>query len=188
MFAAFLDANVLVPVTLTDTMLRAAEMGLFRPIWSETVLAEVRAAVARVDPQLAPSRIESRFRAMRPAFPEATARGWEPLVNQISLPDASDRHVAAAWLAGADAIVTNNLRDFPETALEPFGLHAVDADTFLRDMLDLAPEAMIHAIKQQAADTAKPPLSTDDVLIALGRAGAREFVSALRAAGRAAAS
>ena len=36
----FLDANVLVPIALTDLLLRAGEDGLIDPHWSPEVLAE----------------------------------------------------------------------------------------------------------------------------------------------------
>jgi hypothetical protein len=39
--AAF-DANVLFPFTLRDTLLRAAEAGVYQLYWSEAILEEVR--------------------------------------------------------------------------------------------------------------------------------------------------
>jgi hypothetical protein len=68
MFTAFLDANVLVPVALAGTTLRAAEAGLFAPTWSSKVFVEAKKAIRRIHPDLAPSRIESRFRAMDSGF------------------------------------------------------------------------------------------------------------------------
>ncbi|MDR0592695.1 MAG: PIN domain-containing protein [Bifidobacteriaceae bacterium] len=184
MFTAFLDANALVPVALADTILRAAEEGLFAPKWSEKVEGEAKEAIASIHPDLSPSRIESRFKAMNSAFPDACVHGWEPLVGQIALPDADDRHVvAAAWLSRADAIVTANMADFPEAALAGCGLHAVNPDDFLLDLLDLAPAALARIVKQQAEDAGQPPLSSEDVMIALGRAGAGRFVTEVRKAG-----
>lgn len=40
-FGAVLDANVLIPAALRDTLLRAAQQGLYSPYWSEMILAEV---------------------------------------------------------------------------------------------------------------------------------------------------
>jgi hypothetical protein len=37
---AVLDACVLVPIALADTLLRVAEKGLYRPLWSARILAE----------------------------------------------------------------------------------------------------------------------------------------------------
>jgi predicted nucleic acid-binding protein len=181
MFTAFLDANALVPVALADTVLRAAEARLFAPMWSSRVFAEAKEAIRRIRPGLAPSRIESRFRAMDLSFPDARVSCWEPLVEQIDLPDPDDRHVvAAAWLGKADAIVTANIGDFPADALEPCGLHAVHPDDFLLDLFDLAPNLVRGIMATQAADASQPPLDVEDVLIALGRAGAGKFVAEFR--------
>lgn len=49
--------------------------------------------------------------------------GYESLIRSLSLPDEDDRHVlAAAIRCGADSIVTFNLKDFPQSALEPYGI------------------------------------------------------------------
>jgi predicted nucleic acid-binding protein len=179
-----LDANALVPMALADTLMRAAERGLFVPLWSERIIGEVRRAVLNARPSLSPTRVDARLRAMRETFPEASVAGWEPLVATIELPDPLDCHVvAAAVLARADAIVTANLEDFPESGLRPLGLHAVSPDTFLCDLLDLAPRVMARVIEDQAADARNPPLSANDVVIALGLAGARDFAKAVAQSG-----
>jgi hypothetical protein len=49
-YAAVLDACVLVPVVLADTLLRVAEKGLYRPVWSERILAEAREAIEEIHP------------------------------------------------------------------------------------------------------------------------------------------
>jgi predicted nucleic acid-binding protein len=163
MLTAFLDANAMVPVALADTILRAAEAGLFAPMRSSRVFAEAKEAIRRIHPDLAPSRIESRFRAMDLSFPDACVSGWEPLVGRIDLPDPDDRHVvAAAWLGNADAIVTADTGDFPTDALEPFGLHAVRPDDFLLDLFDLAPDLVHAIIATQAADASQPPLDVEE--------------------------
>jgi hypothetical protein len=41
---------VLVPVALADTLLRVAEKGLYRPLWSERILGEAQAAIAEIHP------------------------------------------------------------------------------------------------------------------------------------------
>lgn len=189
MFTAFLDACVLLPVALGDTLLRAAEADLYRPAWSPRVQDEVRRAFSRVRPDLPPSRIEARLRAADRVFPDALTTGYEPLEAGVALPDPDDRHVvAAAVTARADAVVTANLADFPDATLGPLGLHAVGPDDFLLDLLDLAPGRMARLVEEQAAATSRPSLTVADVLIALGRAGAPRFASAVRSARRGVAS
>jgi hypothetical protein len=43
-----LDANVLVPIHLTDLLLRLAEAETYRPLWSEQVLQEIERNLPKV--------------------------------------------------------------------------------------------------------------------------------------------
>ena len=182
MLTVFLDANVLVPVALADTILRCAERELFRPAWSERVLTEAKQAILTVNPDLSPSRVDYRLTSMRQAFPEATVTNYEKLIEQVHLPDPDDRHVvAAAHRYGADLIVTNNLKHFPKGELFRHSLEVVNADHFLQDMLDLAPNTLVKVITSQAADMKNPPRNVSDILITLGRAGVTGFVQDYRA-------
>jgi len=50
----------------------------------------------------------------------------------LSLPDTGDLHVlSAAIQCDAQHIVTENMRDFPKEALEPYDIEAIEADEFL---------------------------------------------------------
>jgi predicted nucleic acid-binding protein len=183
MFTAFLDANVLVPVHLCDTMLRCAEADLYRPVWSEKVLDEARRAIHAIHPDLSESRIASRFSNMNTAFPFSliAKRHWEGMVPGIHVPDPNDRHVvAAAAAAGADVIVTANIRDFPIAELAEYSLERVDPGTFLRDMLDLNPEAVRHALHMQICNLRRPPMTIQMLLDRLLRANVAEFVADYR--------
>jgi hypothetical protein len=72
--------------------------------------------------------------------------GWEPL-------DPDDRYVVAAARAGrADVIVTNNLVDFPPSAL-PAPLTRQSLEDFLLDALDLHPDQVITAVRAIASRT-----------------------------------
>lgn len=181
MFVAFLDACVLLPVALADTLLRAAEHGLFRPSWSREVLDEVRRAFLAVRQDLDPSRIDVRLRAMDDTFPDASTAPTSSADDRLGLPDPKDEHVVqSARAARADIIVTANLRDFPADRLGPPGLAAVGPDDFLLDQLDLSPETMLAVVCEQAAAARKPSRSVADVLLALGRAGAPGLAGRVR--------
>jgi len=172
-YTAVLDACVLVPIALADTLLRAAEKGLYRPLWSGRILAEAQAATEEIHPGIDAGK---RFAQMREAFGDAMVAGWEELEPAIRLPDPDDRHVvAAAAQAGAQGIITANVRDFPAAALRPLGLEAVHPDDFLLDQLDLSPPTLIQVIREQAAHTRRPPLTPRDLATLLGRAGVPGF-------------
>lgn len=180
-YTALLDACVLVPVALADTLLRLAEHDLFRPLWSERILEETTAAIVRVHPELGDGRAVRRSQAMRSAFPDALVTGWQPLVDGIDLPDANDRHVVAAAVRGrADAIVTANTKDFPPEALSGLGIAVRSPDAFLLDHLDLAPAATIQALQAQAFATRRPPITIAALLDHLAACGVPAFVEAVR--------
>ncbi|ACU54552.1 conserved hypothetical protein [Acidimicrobium ferrooxidans DSM 10331] len=175
-YAVVLDACVLVPVTLADTLLRLAELGLYRPLWSKRILAEATKATVEVHPNIPREVLEQRFREIERAFEDACVRGWHPLEHGLTLPDPDDRHVVAAALAGgADAIVTRNLRDYPRGALADLTIEVTHPDDFLLDQLDLAPKAVLDAIEQQAANTRQPSLTPRDVIARLARCGVPTF-------------
>jgi len=126
---ATLDADVLLPITLADTLLRLAEEGFYRPHWSAEVLDEVvRNLVTKFG--LAPSAARKRVDHMTGAFPEALVAGYQRLVPTMAN-DPKDRHVlAAAIRSGSQVIVTRNLRHFPIELLREFDIEAQPPDLF----------------------------------------------------------
>ncbi len=56
--AVVLDACVLLPIALADTLLRIAEKGLYRPLWSDRILAETQAAIEEIHPGI---DVQKRF-------------------------------------------------------------------------------------------------------------------------------
>lgn len=179
-FPAVLDACVLFPFSLRDTLLRLAERALYDVFWSDRILEEMTRNIiedAGVDPAAA-QRLES---IMRGAFeealvsPEAVDRLEEAMTN-----DPKDRHVlAAAVVARAEVIVTANLPDFAQEACEPFGITAMHPDDFLLVLQAKAPAVVLKVLQQQASDLKTPPLSLQELLDSLGREVPR-FVAAVR--------
>jgi len=118
---------------------------------------------------------------MERAVPDCLVTGYESLIEGFSLPDPNDRHVlAAAVRAGAQAIVTFNLSDFPVAVLAPPGLEAKHPDDFLLDTLDLSVGAVYSAIREQQADLRNPPRSLTDLLDTLGAQGLPQSVARVR--------
>jgi predicted nucleic acid-binding protein len=160
---AVLDASVLFPAALRDTLLRAAHEGLYRPHWSDAILVEVYRNLIETG-RTSQRQAQSLIATMQEAFPDATVTGFEPLVDRMTN-HPKDRHVlAAAVAAGAQVIVTSNVRDFPERALGPFKVEAHSPDTFLVALFDAAPEQMVRILTEQAADLHAPPMTIEEVL------------------------
>lgn len=175
-YAVILDACVLVPVALADTLLRIAERGLYRPLWSARIVAEAADAIVEIHPDIPAERVQRRFAAMDDTFEDARVDGWEDLEDTVTLPDPDDRHVVAAAVRGrADAIVTANLSDFPLETLGPLNIEVIHPDDFLLDQLDLAPRIVLEVLREQAAHTRQPALTPVDLIARLARAGVPGF-------------
>lgn len=175
-FSAMLDACVLVPVTLADTLLRLAEASLYRPLWSARIITETVRAIEEVHPQLSTDDIQNRADAMDTAFGDASVTGWEALEHVISLPDPDDCHVVAAAIVGrADLIVTSNVKDYPPDVLAPYHIEVQTPDVFLLNQLDLAPLAVMSALNRQARSSRKPQLTLDTLLDRLATCGTPDF-------------
>jgi len=84
-FAALLDTCVLWPSLQRDVFLCFAVEGIYRPVWSAAILEELeyheehKLAQRGTSPGEARSRAVRLIAAMRAAFDDAEARGWEPL-------------------------------------------------------------------------------------------------------------
>jgi hypothetical protein len=125
---ALLDASVLIPMPICDTLLRSAEAGLFTPRWSADVLAEIE---RNLRPWIGEEPARRRLAAMQVAFPRAMVTGYDELIETMTN-HPKDRHVLAAAVVGdAGLIVTANVRDFPHRALEARRVFARSPDTFL---------------------------------------------------------
>jgi predicted nucleic acid-binding protein len=176
-----LDACVLYPLPLRDTLLRVARQNLYTARWSQRILDEVTRNL--IDDRRATTRqAANMIDAMTHAFDDAEIPAAEIAVLEPGMTnEPDDRHVLAATVAaGAEAIVTFNLRHFPATACEPFGIDAVHPDAFLCDMYERSAARVRDALDRQAADLSRPSLTVDDVLDRLD-ASVSEFVSRVRA-------
>jgi len=111
---AVLDACVLAPMPLCDTLLLCAEgYALYRPLWSVETLEELRRTLEKFGRSA--SQIERRMQFMQNAFQSACVDLSAILLEAVpDIPDSGDRHVVAAALhEKARAIVTFNIRHFP---------------------------------------------------------------------------
>lgn len=110
-FVALYDANVLYGNTLRDLLIRVAQTGLVQAKWTHKILDEMLGHLATNRPDIPAEKLLRLRHLMNRAVRDCLVDGYEPLMEGLKLPDAGDHHVlAAAIKAGAQVIVTSNLR------------------------------------------------------------------------------
>ena len=134
-FTAFLDADVLFPIGLCDSLLWIAAYDLYSPRWSADVLAELRRNILEEYADLDPREIDDRIRDMQRAFPEAEVTGYQSLIPGMPAQDKDKHVVAAAVIADAGAVVTNNVKDFDLPRCAELGVEVQSADEFLSQVM-----------------------------------------------------
>jgi predicted nucleic acid-binding protein len=148
---AVLDACVIFPHVLCDSLLRMAENDMYRVCFSEKILDE--AIRNRVKQGKMSENATGRFRReIIKSFPDALVEF--PLeLEALMGNDPKDRHVlAAAVYSKADLIVTSNLRDFPQASLEKWGnIKAVHPDMFLLSQCDEFGDISLYQLIQGQA-------------------------------------
>ncbi|GII81114.1 PIN domain-containing protein [Sphaerisporangium rufum] len=181
-FVAIYDANALYGNALRDLLIRLAMTGRVQAKWTHRILEEMRRNLLINRPDIAPEKLDGLCRLMNSAVRDCLVEGYEPLIEGLKLPDADDRHVlAAAIKAGAQVIVTSNLRDFPASELGGWGIEALSPDDFVLDQIGLDARVVWACVQQIADSRSNPPETVEDVLDALEAAGLVEAVGSLRA-------
>lgn len=138
-YGAVLDANTLYSATLRGALLRMAQERLFRPMWSQRILAEWERSLRATLPHLTDAQF-ARMHDIFRFFPDAEVTGQDHLALAEPLPDPDDEHVFATAVAGAaDAIVTFNTKDFPANVAADLGIEVRHPDAFLVNIIDHDP-------------------------------------------------
>lgn len=172
MFTAVLDTCVLWPSLQRDFLLTLAVEGMYRPAWSSVILDELEYHEAKKlvsrgeDPAAAGLRARRLVHQIRTSFDDSEVRGWEALDGTYGLPDPDDEHVlAAAVVAGAGAIVTLNMKDFPADLLPP-GVQVLSPREFAVGTVALDPGRAVVALSMIARRSGRrgPSLTVEQVL------------------------
>lgn len=164
-FTALFDACVLYPAPIRDLLLQLALTDLFRARWTDRIHEEWTRSVLADRPELDSMQIARARQLMNAAVPDCLVSGYEGLIDGLSLPDPDDRHVlAAAIRCQAGVIVTYNLKDFPAAALAEYALDVQHPDEFVVNLLDLAPGAVLGAVRDIRQRLKRPPRSVREYL------------------------
>lgn len=180
-YTALFDANVLYPAPLRDLLMWMATEDIFLARWTDRIHDEWTRNLLANRPDLKPGDLQRTRDLMNAHVRDCLVTGYEPLIDGLDLPDPNDRHVlAAAIKGGAHVIVTNNLEDFPDDALEPLGIEAVHPDDFIVGLFDLHQAAVCRAVRKQRAALRHPPQTVRQLLETLGRQLLPKTVGRLR--------
>lgn len=150
-YRAVLDACVLIPMPLADTLLRMAEEPrLYLPKWTQPIMDEVtRNLIAKWG--MPPGKARRREEEIRNHFPEAWVEGFEPLIEAMTN-HPGDRHVLAATVrCHAGLVVTYNRRRFPPGSIAAWEIEVQGPSTFLRGLYDLDAGLFVTKLHEQAA-------------------------------------
>jgi hypothetical protein len=181
---AVYDACVLYPAFLRDLLVCVATHGqrhkCLRAKWTGRIHHEWIRAVRRQRPDLPLEGLRRTRRLMDQHVRGCRVRGYQRWEQRLTLPDPNDRHVLAAALACvAHQIVTFNVRHFPSSVLDPFGVQAVVPDAFLLRLLETG--IVVAAATEHRASLSRPSLSVAEYLDALRRNGLPGIASVLEA-------
>jgi len=180
-FKAVLDACVLYPAPLRDFLLSIAEVGMFKPFWTEKIHEEWTESLLIKRPDLKRKSLDKAVMAMNTAFPDSNIENYESLINTVELPDPDDRHVmAAAVKESTDVIVTINIKDFPDKVASKYDIEIMHPDQFICHFIDLDKEKIKLAFSNQLSRLKNPPLEASDVFNILKKTGLSKSIERLK--------
>lgn len=109
-------------------------------------------------------------------LPDCLVKNYERLCAVLQLPDIKDNHVlAAAIKSHAQAIITFNLKDFPEAVLQEFDIEPIHPDIFLVNQFDLSAGAVVSIVQKIRAALKRPPMTPRQYLDNLAKVGLPAF-------------
>lgn len=156
--------------------MRLAVTDLFKAHWTDQIHEEWINALLRQG-KFTPEKLQRVRELMDAHVRDAKITGYESLINTLELPDPNDRHVlAAAIRCGADAIVTFNLKDFPNSVVSTYGIDVLHPDEFIYYQIDMAPSICCAAIKQQRLALKNPAMGVSEFLAILQKQQLRELL------------
>jgi len=187
-YTVLVDACSLVGVWQRNILLSLAEAELFRLRWSEKILNETEAALVKIfikrgiADDRAVKQAAAAVDAMRRAYPDASVEDYSSFLEvSKALPDKGDYHVLAAALkTRASMLVTENLKDFPMSIVEPMNIEVKTADDFIADAVGLDLALAIGALSKMRARFKKPELTADEMLTKMESVGLTVSASTLR--------
>jgi hypothetical protein len=96
--------------------------------------------------------------------------GYQKLIPSLCLPDPNDHHVLAAAIhTSASIIVTYNLKDFPLSILNKYGIEAQHPDNFIINLMKHSPEIVSQKATVHQKSLRNPPKKVSEYLDVLNK-------------------
>jgi predicted nucleic acid-binding protein len=180
-YTAVLDACVLYPAPLRDVLMTLAVEGAYRARWTVEIQDEWIRNLLEKRKDLDREKMLRTASLMSDAVEDAIIQNYEYVIPNLELPDPDDRHVLAAAIVGhADAIVTFNLKDFPDNVVSRHSIEILHPDDFLVAQYDLDQIGILSIIKACRMKLKNPPKSADDYIATLEQQGLPQICQILR--------
>ena len=179
---AVYDACVLYPFHLRNLLVQCAVDRLVEARWTDAIHDEWIRNLSANKPGLTRRGLETTRDLMKAVLPTADVQGYAQHIRGIQLPDADDRHVVAAAIAGhAAVIVTWNVDDFPQAEMARHRLRRETPDAFLLGLHAAAPEVVIASAANARRNLRISTPAPGEFVDALERQGLAGFGAVLRA-------
>lgn len=176
-----LDACVLYPAGLRSLMMWLAVYELIQPKWTEQIHDEWMRNVLEDRPDLTKKKLERTRRLMDEHAGDCLVTDYEEHMEGMVLPDMDDRHVVATGIkAGADAIITWNLGDFPKKVIKGYGIEVQTPDQLISALMDANEEKVLETMRAHRASMQNPPKSPAEYLETLALQGLNKSVARLQ--------
>lgn len=180
-YTVLLDACVLYSAALRELLIELASTDLFRAKWTNQIQDEWISALLERRPDIDKNKLLRTAELMELAVLDSRIENYESLIESFVLPDPNDRHVlAAAVHANCDAIITFNLKDFPEDILALHDIELLHPDDFLNYQFDLGEAAVISSVQRIRGRLQRPSMTSSEYLNRLEALGLPKIVAALR--------
>ena len=162
---AVLDANVLYPAPVRDLLLNLATLHQYQPKWTELILDEFVRNLLNNRTDLKAESFSITRQLMNAWYPDAMIVNFEARIGDLKLPDADDRHVLAAGIeAQVNYIVTENIRDFPDSELKSYDIVAIKADEFITELTTDKNDVLWKALTNQQRNLKNPPQTAEQLI------------------------
>ena len=116
--------------------------------------------------KIQPEKTQKLLNIMNSAFPESCIDMYSklPIILEESI-NEKDRHVLSCAISGgAQVIITNNLKDFPNEVLTKYKITAQSPDEFVTNLFYLSFDKVFEAYIKLEKSLKKPPLTREELL------------------------